>query len=296
MYTTTLHLRFAPISTLAATLIEGTHVFSVSASLLLNSVVSCFVSRFASASARMPKGKKPRKYAHSAVTQLPRAVFLGHSMPRNLSRYLNTLSVQRGRNDESFRNLSLQQKYVKLLGIDSLYKDLFFVHCATVKSDLFLQKVTEVQRLNADIIFINISSNDLAQKEAVEGNIATTLSERIQPLVNMGQVKRIVFLSELKRCDIPNSKGKGRLECSVDEFRRRVMAYNSIIQAECERNNKLIYNWLFGFWWDADKREIEVAEWSTDRLHPGPHFHSEGFQKYYWSVRRIMFKRFHDIF
>ena len=69
-------------------------------------------------------------------------------------------------------------------------------------------------------------------------------------LVEMHIVKFVIFISELERCDMTNFKGKGRLQCSSKECRRRVFAYNSYKQAICTNTKGFYFTWLYGFWWD----------------------------------------------
>ncbi len=243
----------------------------------------------------MPRGKKAKKHNHAFRSDLPKVAILGHSMPRNLNRYLDSLIQTRNSNDTAFHGSPVPQKYAKLLGVDNLYSQVLFFHCATVKSPLFKERIDQVAAFSPDLLILNISSNDLASKEVNVKEIVNKLLEKMHYLVRSHNVHAVIFLSELKRCDTPNKQGKGRLQCTADIFRTRVISYNEYIQENCRKYKAFIFQWLQGFWWDSNRNEIPVKAWSSDRLHPGPSFYSEGFQRYYWAIRNTLIKRFHAV-
>ena len=243
----------------------------------------------------MPRGKKSKKCSHSVRHNLPKVAVFGHSMPRNLSRYLDTLVQARDQNDTVFCQGSLGQKYATVLGVDKLFSQVQFFHCATVSSPLFKERIEQIAAFGPALLILNISSNDLAQRKVVEKDIANHLVEKMHYLVRSHHVESVIFLSELKRCDTPNKRGRGRLQCSPEVFRSRVMKYNEYIQGICKKFLAFHFQWLQGFWWDAGKQEIPVSVWSSDRLHPGPNFYSSGFQRYYWAIRNTLLKKFHSV-
>ena len=243
----------------------------------------------------MPRGKKAKKFFHKIRSDIPKVAVLGHSMPRNLNRYLDTLIPARDLNDFEFAKHSNSQKYAKLLGLDKLFSQVEFFHCATVQSPLFRERIEQIAVFQPDLVILNISSNDLAQRNVDFKEIARKLMEKMHYLVRSHNVQSVVYLSELKRCDTPNKRGKGRLQCSPETFRSRVMSYNALIQDNCKKYQAFHFHWLQGFWWDAKKNEVPIASWSYDRLHPGPSFSSEGFQRYYWAFRNALQKHFHTV-
>ena len=243
----------------------------------------------------MPRGKKTKKHNHSIRNVLPKVAIFGHSIPRNLNRYLDSLIRSRDSNDTVFHTSSVPQKYAKLLGIDKLFSQVVFFHCPTVKSPLFRERIDQIAAFKPDLLCLNISSNDLAGKTVEVKEIANKLMEKMHYLVRSHNVQAVVYLSELKRCDTPNKSGRGRLQCSADTFRTRVMTYNEYIQENCRKYKAFIFQWIQGFWWDSHKNEIPVYAWSTDRLHPGPSFSSEGFQRYYWAIRNALIRHFHAV-
>ena len=50
----------------------------------------------------------------------------------------------------------------------------------------------------------------------------------------------------------------------------------------------MCYLLLPGFWYDEQEREINVNEWSDDRLHPGLRVGSLGFAQYYHALRHLI--------
>ena len=229
------------------------------------------------------------------VEGIPEIAFLGHSMPRNLNRYLDTCAVRRGAKDPLFRELAPNEQYPHIFGLDSIYSLMHFMYSPTVTSAKYAQRIQEIVELNVDLVLIHASSNDLSGKYVCVDTVVNRVIDSMLHVIRHGHVKSVIFVSELKRADTPNYLGKGRLQCSPEVFRERVMLYNSKIEEKCQEIPQFHYFWLYGFWWDHEKREIPIEQWSKDRLHPGPHFESEGFQKYFWAIRKVLYKGFHTL-
>ena len=111
--------------------------------------------------------------------------------------------------------------------------------------------------------------------------------DQVYILLSRFGVSTIMFCSVLKRTDIPRN-GKGRLECSVDDYRLRALLMNRLIRKECRHSYDMCFILLPRFWYDDKHNEVEVSEWSTDRLHPGPKVGSEGFARYYHAIRHVI--------
>ncbi len=245
----------------------------------------------------MPKGKKVRKPPqHGRILIKPSVVILGHSMPRRLRDFFdNELMTPSISHEVANGWATLGQIYSRFLGVDNLYHEVHFIHCPTVLSPYFFQRVLAAGHLHPEMVIINIASNDLAAESVSEQGIATALLGLIQYLCDQYGVKRVVFISELKRCDTPNGNGVGRLFCSPEIFRTRVLNYNYIILNACENHPIFNFVWLPGFWNDNYGHEPEVWEWSSDRVHPGPNFYTVGFQRYFDGMRQILLGQYHSL-
>ncbi len=194
----------------------------------------------------MPKGKKSRKIStHRHLIIKPSVVILGHSMPRRLRDYFdNELMSTADLNNIQNGGATYGQTYAKFLGLDNMYNEVHFIHCPTVFSPYFFQRVLAVGHLRPELVLVNISSNDLAEAEVNEQSVATALMGLMHFLCVQFNVRRVVFVSELKRCDVPNDNGIGRLHCSPDVFRTRVMNYNQIVLTECYINSSHMHGYL----------------------------------------------------
>ena len=100
----------------------------------------------------MPRGKKAKKHSHIFRANIPKVAVLGHSMPRNLMRYLDTLIPGRSQNDIEFSKHSLGQKYSMLLGLDKLFSQVEFFHCATVQSPTFRDRIEQIAAYKPELV------------------------------------------------------------------------------------------------------------------------------------------------
>ena len=83
-------------------------------------------------------------------------------MPRRLRDYLdNELMSATDFHDIGNGIVTYGSTYAKFLGIQNLYHEVNFIHCPTVFSPYFFQRVLAVGHLHPELVLVNISSNDL---------------------------------------------------------------------------------------------------------------------------------------
>ena len=238
----------------------------------------------------MPKGKRPRlfKVAFPPINFKPRIAIIGHSMPKRLFRAFDSDSLIDGTNELiSSGVLTQQQSYARYFHVDNFIADIFFFHCATVMSKKFEDAVIEAGNCHPDIVIFHASSNDMATKECNVKKVFHRIIDMTNLLITQFEVGAIMFVSVLKREDVPLN-GKGRLLCSKAEFRLRAKLMNKLLKREAKHSYDLVFVLLPRFWYDIGTREIEVNEWSSDRLHPGPNIGSEGFARYFHGLRHVL--------
>ena len=61
-----------------------------------------------------------------------------------------------------FLEASQGLKYAKLMGVDKLFSEVMFFHCATVDSPQFKNRIEQIAAFKPDLLISNISSYDLA--------------------------------------------------------------------------------------------------------------------------------------
>ncbi len=241
----------------------------------------------------MPSGKKVRHIdQHDYLDGKPRLLILGHSMPKRLFNHFDNTLVT---SDEvyQFGEITLGQAYASYFGVDSLYGEIDFLHCAGVLDRNCLSKFCMIKEGNYDAVLIHLGTNDLSGEFVSEYTVSSCLIGLCDMLLKEDSVKLIIFVSELKRAD--SKERGGRLVCSVEDFEVRVKKYNEILKQESGKSSHLRFEWLPGMWWTSQKQEIDVAEWSTDFLHPGTNPYSEGFQRYWNALRQVLLKAYHQL-
>ncbi len=241
----------------------------------------------------MPLGKKIRSVdQHAYLDGRPRVVIFGHSMPKRLFRCFNDEMIPRDYLYH-FGERTVQQAYAHYLGVDQLYGEVDFVHCSGILHRFSSQKVDMVKQINPQVVLVHGVSNDLAVECVSEEAIASCLLETFENVIADSDVKVVIFVSELKRAD--EEGFGGRLKCSASDFEVRVKEFNRIMKESCKKRKDIRFEWLPGMWFDVNKRELEVWEWSSDNLHPGTDTSSGGFYKYYNAIRQVLLKSYHQV-
>ncbi len=238
----------------------------------------------------MTKGKraKPFRVQFPPLDFIPRICVIGHSMPKRLFRAFDCESRKDGLNGEILAgNMSKGQAYARYLHVSSIVRDIKFFHSPLVCDKKFDEAVQRAGAENPDLIIFHASSNDLAAKNCDVKQVFKRLRDRANDLILNYNVSAVMFASVLKREDIPVN-GKGRLACSIKEFRSRAKMMNRLLKREARLSYDFCYVLLPRFWYDVGPREVEVSEWSEDRLHPGPEINSEGFARYYHAFRHVI--------
>ncbi len=238
----------------------------------------------------MPKGKraKPFRSAFPPLDFKPKVCVVGHSMPKRLFRAFDLEARSDGYNQMIVSGgLTRAESYARYLYVEDLIKDIKFFHTPLVCDKRFDEAVLRAAAENPEIVIFHVSSNDLASKKCVVKSVFNHLIERANLLVQQHNVSAVIFMSVLKREDLPRN-GIGRLNCSVREFRARALLMNRLLRREARLSYDFCYILLPRFWYDIGHREIQVEEWSKDRLHPGPGIESEGFARYYHAFRHVI--------
>ncbi len=241
----------------------------------------------------MPLGKKIRNiHHHTYLDGKPRVVIFGHSMPKRLFRFFDQEMIP---SDYLYHygEKTRQQCYASYFSLNQLFGEIDFVHCPGIFSPLCTSRVKLVKEMNPDAVLVHISSNDLSGECISEEAVADCVFETFENMLKDSTVKLVIFVSELKRAD--EIFMGGRLKCSAADFAVRVKGYNEAIKEKCRKKQHVRFEWLPGMWWDVDKREIDVWEWSSDNLHPGTDTASEGFYRYFHALRQVFFKSYHQI-
>ncbi len=239
----------------------------------------------------MASGAKLRPYRGSYIQlpHMPSVCILGHSIPRrvfdNFDQIMLTDSIGL---EMAMGQLTLGQAYAKYLKCSDTFYEINFISCPSILSSNFLPAVTQVGNMRPDIVICQIGTNDLCGEVVSPHLIANAMLGTVTLLRNHFNIDLIVFLSELKREDVPDEQGHGHLMCSIDDFRTRIIQYNDRIEHECSENLEYKYRTLPGFWQDSGKNEVPVKKWSSDNLHPGPDVESWGFRKYVKSIRETI--------
>ena len=215
---------------------------------------------------------------------------IGHSMPKRLFKAFDNESLYDG---QALRLAdgwcTRAQMYAEYFYVGDIIAEVHFFHAPKVSSSKFREAVRLAGALNPDLVLFHASANDLASKRCNVVQVFHDLLDEVNILLSEFGVGAVMFASVLKRADIPKN-GKGRLECSVDEFTSRAKKFNRLIKRECRSSFDMMYVLLPRFWYDHNQREIDVVEWSSDRLHPGPKVGSEGFARYYNAIRHMLLR------
>ncbi len=238
----------------------------------------------------MPKGKRAKLFRVSfpPLASKPRICVIGHSMPKRLFKAFDLEAKIDGYNQMILAGeLTRAEAYAQYLYVDDIIADVKFFHTPLVCDKKFDEAVLRAAGENPEIVIFHVSSNDLAAKKCNVKAVFNHLVDRANLLVLQHNVSAVVFASVLKREDIPY-KGRGRLLCTVREFRTRALLMNRLLKREARLSYDFCYILLPRFWYDVGHREILVNEWSNDRLHPGPGIETEGFARYYHAFRHII--------
>ena len=218
----------------------------------------------------------------------PVVCIIGHSMPKRLFRAFDNESLLDGRGLElADGSFSRGAMYAKYLYVDDFIHEVHFLHAPTVNSQKFRDAVRAAGAMNPDTVIFHAAANDLASKSCNVRTVFNSLVDYASNLITEFGVSTVMFGSVLKRADVPKN-GKGRLGCSVEEFRLRAQLMNRLLKKECRHSSDLCYVLLPGFWYNDKKQELPVSDWSSDRLHPGPNVGSEGFARYYHAIRHVL--------
>ena len=240
----------------------------------------------------MAKGKRPPRLSvqFPPLDRKPIICIIGHSMPKRLFRAFDNESLFDGQAMKlADGQFTRGQMYAEYFYVADLIAEVHFFHSATVCSRQFLEAVHSASLLNPDIVLFHASGNDLAAKHCKVKVVYQKLMDQAYFLISEIGVSLVMFASVLKREDTPRN-GKGRLLCSIEDYRLRAKFMNRLVKRECSNSYDMAYILLPSFWYDSNRKELPVSNWSKDRLHPGPKVGSEGFARYYNAIRHLLLR------
>ncbi len=239
----------------------------------------------------MPKGKRPARFRgqHRLLDHKPSVAIIGHSMPRRVFDHFDSLMLGDNYGLDIARGVKTPgQVYAEYLNFSRTFEEINFYPCSKILSHEYLHQISAIGNHGHDFVISHLGSNDLAPAYASEQLIANAMFSSARLYQERFNIDHVLFVTELKRTDTPDDLGQGNLHCSVEDFETRVKKFNSLVKAECDIVLEYEQVTFPGFWYDDKHNEIPVAQWSTDRLHPGPDPDHPGFQKYVRGLRNAI--------
>lgn len=119
-----------------------------------------------------------------------------------------------------------------------------------------------VSALNADVVVIDIGSNDFATQHMYAPTIAIDRARQVIHFAQSLPCHRVIIHAILPRT--------ANISCSTRTSLDNMCVYNYTVRATCEANIKLVYHKVRGFAFRYERsNEIDrpVHEWSCDGIH-----------------------------